>query len=125
MIHTLDVSSQRLINILKILLQEKEWVTPKNISDSLGVSEKTVNDDLKFIKDSWGDIVDIQTSYSLGIKATNISVSTFIKIQSQILLDSIPIKFLRVLMFYPYETLNDYADRYTSAVPPYTDTSQK
>lgn len=111
MIHTLDVSSQRLINILKILLQEKEWVTPKNISDSLGVSEKTVNDDLKFIKDSWGDIVDIQTSYSLGIKATNISVSTFIKIQSQILLDSIPIKFLRVLMFYPYETLNDYADR--------------
>lgn len=111
MIHTLDVSSQRLINILKILLQEKEWVTPKNISDTLGVSEKTVNDDLKFIKDSWGDIVDIQTSYSLGIQATNISVSTFIKIQSQILLDSIPIKFLRVLMFYPYETLNDYADR--------------
>lgn len=111
MISIIDISSKRIIKILQLFLQNQDWLTVKQISNELNVSEKTINDDLKLIKDNWESTINLTSSFTQGMKATNLSVSNLIDIQSDILLSSVSIKFIKALFYYPNEHLNFYADK--------------
>lgn len=106
----LDVSSQRLIKILELMLLTEQPLTIKDMSAQLNVSEKTINDDLKHIKETWGDTIGIKTSSALGTTADNLSVSLLTEIESQVLLNSVPIMFIEALIWHPHHDLNYYAD---------------
>ena len=111
MISIIDISSKRIIKILQLFLQNQDWLTVKQIASELNVSEKTINDDLKLIKDNWESTISLTSSFTQGIKAPNLSVSNLIDIQSEILLSSVSIKFIKALFYYPNEHLNVYADK--------------
>ncbi len=111
MFSILDTSSKRLINTLKLLLKSEDWLTVREISDLLNVSEKTIHDELTYIQDTFNDKVGLESLSPYGIRASKLSVNVFLDIQSQILLNSIPIQFILALVQYPDQTLNDYAEK--------------
>lgn len=106
----LDVSSQRLINILYILLHADEWITIREISKKLSVSEKTIHDDLKFIQDNFNSKIDIESTAPYGIQSSKMTANIFLEVQSEILYNSITIKFILLLLEKPNNDLNFYSD---------------
>lgn len=110
-IKILDNSSQRLISILSLLLETEEGIKISEIASNLNVSEKTIHDDLKIISESWANVIGLNLSLNGTIKVSKLSVSTFLQVRSSILLQSIPMKFLKSLVYHPNEDLNFYADK--------------
>lgn len=111
MLSILDTTSKRLIDTLKLLLKSENWLTIRQIADLLNVSEKTIHEDLNYIQNNLDDRVGLEFISPYGIRASKLSVNVFLDIQSQILLNSIPIQFILVLAKQPNQTLNDYAER--------------
>ncbi|MGX7025251.1 HTH domain-containing protein [Vagococcus hydrophili] len=106
----LDVSSQRLIKILTVLLHTDNWITIREISKQLSVSEKTIHDDLKYIQGNLSSMIEIESSFPYGIQASKMTSNVFLEIQSEILLNSISIKFILILLETPDKDLNYYSD---------------
>lgn len=105
MIRILDTSSQRLLKILNLLLKKESWLTIEYLSIKLGVSEKTIHDDLILIQENWSSTVGLEFINSHKVRANKLSISIFLHLQSIILLQSIPIKFLNSIIYYPNKNL--------------------
>ncbi|MFC6346058.1 helix-turn-helix domain-containing protein [Vagococcus carniphilus] len=110
MLSILDTTSKRLVDTLELLLKSENWLTVRQIADLLNVSEKTIHEDLNYIQDNLNDKVGLEFLSPYGIRASKLSVNVFLNIQSQILLNSIPIQFILALAKNPNQTLNDYAE---------------
>lgn len=110
MLSILDSTSRRLVDTLELLLKSDNWLTIRQISDLLQVSEKTIHDDLRYIQDNLDDKVGLEFLSPYGIRASKLSVNAFLDIQSNVLLNSIPIQFILALAKQPNRTLNDYAE---------------
>lgn len=110
MIRILDSSSQRLLQILNLLLKNNDWLTIDYISNELGASEKTIHDDLILIQENWASTVGLEFINSHKVKATKLSISIFLNLQSVILSQAIPIKFLKSIIYHPNKNLIFHSD---------------
>lgn len=110
MLHVLDNYSDRLITILHVLFKSDGKISFDTLSDTLDISEKTLYDDLTFINENWDDIIEISLSDTDEICAPKMSMSTFLTLQSMILLDAVPIKIIKAIFFYPNEKLSFYSE---------------
>lgn len=111
MLDILDSSSKRTIQILMLLLDSQEPISIKKIAMALKVSERTIWEDVKKINDKWSDLIDLQISLQNEITPLHLNTGIFLTIQSTLLLESISIKFLKLLFYHPYEELVFFADK--------------
>lgn len=111
MLKILDVSSQRLIKMLNLLLNAEGWLTIKNIATELQTSEKTIVEDIKRIKLYWESKIGLETSCYEEIRPTKLSVNNLIDIQSSILSDAVPIKLIESVFYCPNKDLNFHAEK--------------
>lgn len=110
MLAILDVSSQRLIKILDILLHSDDWITIREIAKKLAVTEKTIHDDLNYIQDNLNSKIEIETTFPYGIRSSKMTPNIFLDAQSEILFNSITIQFILLLLKIPGRDLNFYSD---------------
>lgn len=111
MIDILENTSQRILKTLTILLNNSKTISTKELALQLSVSEKTVQEDLKIIKESWGEEINLQISRNNQIRTSELTTSIFLTIQSNILLNSVPIKLLKSLFYHPTQELSYYAEK--------------
>lgn len=111
MLKILDVSSQRLIKMLNLLLNAEKSLTIKDISTELQISEKTIIEDVKRIKVYWESKIGLETFSDEEIRPTKLSVNNLIDIQSSILSEAVPIKLIESVFNYPKKELNFHAER--------------
>lgn len=111
MLKILDNFSERIINIIHMLFKSDGKIHIDNILNSLDISDKTLYDDFRFINENWGHIIEINFSESEEICAPKMSMSTFLELQSIILLDTVSIKILKSIFFYPYQKLSFHINR--------------
>lgn len=110
MLTIVDNFSKRTIDILKILSEKNDWITIKDISEQLNVSEKTIHDNLKYIREDLSDKVVIESSNIRGIRTIDFPVNIFLEVQSHILFSSISIKFILKVLEKPHHDLNYYSE---------------
>lgn len=110
MLKILDNFSDRLINILHMLFKSDGKLAIDKMIHELDISEKTLYDDFTFINENWEHIIEINISDSNEICAPKMSMSTFLELQSIILLDTVPVKILKTLFYHPNEKLNYYVE---------------
>ncbi len=111
MFDILDVSSQRMIKILEILLYSEKWITIRDISKKIEVSEKTVYADLNYLTKNLNTVIEIETAVPYGIMSPKLTANIFLECQSEILLKNISIKFILLLLEVPDKDISFYSDR--------------
>ena len=107
----LDSPSQRQIKIIEILSEANEWVTTGKLALDLGVAAKTITDDVKIIREEWGEELKIESSFVYGIRINQSSTSILTNVFSDIFNQSMSVKWIKLIFYFPYKDLNFYADK--------------
>lgn len=106
----LDKYHYRQLFILDRLHESDSWVTSKELSQELNVSERTITEDFAKINQLWGQNILLECSKYLGYKLNNLPRSIEFIIKSDILLDTVPIQFIELLFFKPNKNITFYAN---------------
>lgn len=107
----LDRSSQRIINILDILVTNEDWITFSELSKEVDASVRTISEDIGIIRKRWGADLNIEVSTKWGIKLHNQSVATIGCVFIQLFNESTALKWLREIFFYPGNLIDFYEER--------------
>lgn len=107
----LDAPSQRQIKIIEFLTSSDGWVTIGNLAKSLGVATKTINEDISIIRESWGEELNIESSFVYGIRINQASSSILLMIFSDIFNESLSVKWIELVFYTPYKDLKYYAEK--------------
>ncbi|MGL4642731.1 MAG: helix-turn-helix domain-containing protein [Vagococcus fluvialis] len=111
MLRVLDNFSDRLHRIFQLLFLSDGKIKFKKMQNLLNVSEKTLEYDLIFINENWGQIITIEYSNFDEICSPKMAMNTYLELQSIILLNSVSIKIIKAIFFNPYEKTNFYVDK--------------
>lgn len=111
MLQILDSFSDRLNRILHLLFLSDGKIKFQEMVQHLNVSEKTLEDDIKFINDNWKETIKIEYSNFDEICCPKMSMNIFLELQSIILMNSVSIKILKNLFFYPYEKTTFHVEK--------------
>ena len=106
----LDAPSQRQIKIIEFLTSSDGWVTIGNLAKSLGVATKTINEDISIIRESWGEELNIESSFVYGIRINQASSSILLMIFSDIFNESLSVKWIELVFYTPYKDIKYYAE---------------
>lgn len=117
MYNIINYSSKRMIRIIKLLFQNNGFYRTNDLCELIGVSNKTLIDDLKNLNKYISSISDLSLDFNKNdINITNFSYKSFTLIQSKILLDSLSVKFILELVNFPNEDINYYSEKLFTSV---------
>ncbi|MFV0528319.1 MAG: helix-turn-helix domain-containing protein [Lachnospiraceae bacterium] len=105
----LDPYSQRIIKITEILIQKDSWMTAKALAERLEVSERTILYDIESLKQRWGNHLDVQTSMHQGFRIITQSIYAIQQVISDILSDSVAIRWIESIFFHPYSSTDFFS----------------
>lgn len=111
MIAILDGPSRRMICLIEHLAISDGWLTVGKVAKELGCSEKTVQDDLHYIREKWGNLIEIETSFTYGIRMEHIPTSVLYFIFSEIFKEALAVRWLELVFCEPYHDLEYYAKK--------------
>lgn len=101
-------SDQRRISILEILLEKDDYISINNLSKLLGASERTISEDISFLKSDYSDMLSLSISMKNGIKLENQSISNMESIFRSIFNESIALQWIKELLIHPCESIEYY-----------------
>ena len=104
----LDVSSQRLISILEILLENDGWTTFASLGSAIETSERTVAKDIAMLRERWGHHLNIEVSKKNGVRLINQNISSTGAVFTDIFNDSLSLQWIRELLFHPSMSMEFY-----------------
>ena len=104
----LDVSSQRLISITEILLENDGWTTFASLGSAIGTSERTVAKDIAMLRERWGHHLNIKVSKKNGVRLINQNISSIGAVFKDIFNDSLSLQWIRELLFHPSMSMEFY-----------------
>ena len=107
----LDISSQRLIIILEILLENYGWTTFANLGSAIDTSERTVAKDIVMLRQRWGHHLNIEVSKKNGVRLINQNIASMGAVFTDIFNDSLSLQWIRELLFHPSKSIEFYEDR--------------
>ena len=107
----LDSPSQRQIKIIEVLSESNEWVTMAKLASKLDVAPKTITDDVNIIRERWEDELKLESSFVYGVRINQSSASILLKIYAEIFKQSITLKWMELVFYYPYNDLKFYAHK--------------
>ncbi|MBC3887122.1 hypothetical protein GH810_02210 [Acetobacterium paludosum] len=107
----LERSSQRIINILDVFVTQEGWITIGELSELVDAGVRTISNDVGIIKKRWGAELNIEVSTKWGIKLHNQNVATIGNVFKQIFNESIALKWLEEIFFFPGKRIEFYEDR--------------
>lgn len=107
----LNVSSQRVIEILETLVDHEGWITTAEIAETVHSSERTVSKDLSVLRKRWGQNLGIEISTKSGVKLNNRNVATVSKVFIDIFNESTALQWIREMLFSPGKSLEFYEEK--------------
>lgn len=107
----LDISSQRLIIMLEILLENDGWTTFANLGSAIDTSERTVAKDIVMLRKRWGHHLNIEVSKKNGVRLINQNIASMGAVFTDIFNDSLSLQWIRELLFHPSKSIEFYEDR--------------
>ncbi len=107
----LDASSQRLINVVETLILQDDWITTHNLAESIGVSERTISEDIAVIKKRWGSYLDIEISTKKGIKVHNQNIAMMERAFIDIFNEATALRWLAEIFFFPRKGIDYYEEK--------------
>ncbi|MGO2638299.1 MAG: helix-turn-helix domain-containing protein, partial [Enterococcus viikkiensis] len=105
--HALSSTKNRQINIIQILRTANNYVSIKQLAESVNAVPKTVVSDCLEIEDQWGDIVQIEKSASGEFRLSEKDNHSVHEIFSAILKESPTFQLLELLFFQPGKLRTD------------------
>jgi len=111
MLALLDETDQRRIGILETLMQQTQWITIGELAQRVGASERTVHSDLVFIKNEWGEKLQLDVSLKNGVQLGCRSAAVLHDIQIDIFKSAVAPRFLRDLFFFSDQTIEFYTQK--------------
>ena len=110
MIELLDSNAQRMSNIVKKLGEDREWNKTAELAVLLNVSQRTVSNDLKMIKERWGTLLNFESSLKDGVRINNYSIISQETIIKALISESTAINLIELIFNQPYNNLDYYAE---------------
>jgi hypothetical protein len=108
MLALLDETDQRRIGILETLMQQTQWITIGELAQRVGASERTIHSDLVFIKNEWGEKLQLDVSLKNGVQLGCRSAAMLHDIQIDIFKSAVAPRFLRDLFFFSDQNIEFY-----------------
>lgn len=111
----MDFQSKRIVNIIHFLANKNAHLKVSDIAEMNDCSEKTVYNDIKFIQNSWNDLLNIERYNNVFV--ANIKSQSHVKyIYSQILSNSNSIKILVAIFMKPDQSIHYYATKTNTSI---------
>lgn len=110
MLSILESKYQIVLKILIVFITEGDWLTVNQLSEKLDVKNRTISNNLKFLKDNYPEI-GFETSYSKGTRLTHLSRETFKEVKMKILKESLAVKLISSVYYNPHDYLEQHMDR--------------
>ncbi|WP_018212677.1 helix-turn-helix domain-containing protein [Desulfitobacterium hafniense] len=107
----LSASSQRMINILEALSVRKGWSTFAELSEAVQASERTVAEDISYLRRHWGQILNIECSKKNGVRLLNQNTASIGLVFNDLFNDSVALRWLKELLFHPNNPAEFYESR--------------
>ncbi|MEA4933586.1 MAG: helix-turn-helix domain-containing protein [Lawsonibacter sp.] len=107
----LDASSQRGMKVLETLIWMDNWVTARELASMLNVSERTILDDLSYLKKRWGKYLNVDISVKNGILMHNRNIAIMGKVFIDIFNDSTALQWLERILFFPDQNIEFYENK--------------
>lgn len=107
----LSPSSQRMIDILEALSAHPGWTTFADLSAAVQASERTVAEDIAYLKKHWGQILNLELSKKNGIKLQNQNTASLGLVFNDLFNESVALRWLKELLFHPQQTAGFYENK--------------
>lgn len=104
----LDKSSQRIIQILEILVDREDWTTIKDLSFMIDASERTLSEDISTLKRRWGNYLNIELSIKNGVRIPNPNISMLGTVFISLFNESTALRLLETIFLNPREKIEFY-----------------
>jgi len=111
MLFLLDETDQRRIALLNILTHQEGWITIGALACLVRASERTVHSDLIYLKNKWESPLQIDISQKNGVRLGCQNAAILHEIQIDIFKSGVAPRFLRDLLYFPFETEEFYLKR--------------
>lgn len=107
----LNKQSYRSIQIIEMLVFSDTWITQGKMAQKLEVSERTMAEDIALVRKHYAELLDLQSSNKLGIRARNRNVAVLNTILSDIFRSSFILQWVELVFLYPDNSTLFYAKR--------------
>lgn len=104
----LSKSHQRQLSILEVLLEMDDYISIHSLSKLLGASERTISEDISYLRSNYSDMLSLTISRKNGIKLENQSISNMEAVFRSIFNESFALEWIRELIIHPYESIEFY-----------------
>lgn len=104
----LDLSSQRQIRIVEILAENDDWITYAQLSSALETSERTIAEDLSFLRTKWGHVLNFEVVKRNGIRLRHKNAASMSLVITEIFKESVALRWIKELLFHPKMPLDFY-----------------
>lgn len=111
MLFLLDETDQRRINLLEVLTKQSGWITIGELARLVHASERTIHSDLIYLKNRWESPLQIEISLKNGVRMGCQNAAMLHEIQVDIFKSGIAPRFLKDLLYFPYENEEFYIKR--------------
>lgn len=110
MLSLLESKHQMLLRILVVFITEGDWLTVNQLSEKLGLKNRTISNYLKFLKDNYPEI-GLETSYSKGTRLNDLSGESFKDIKLKIASESVSVQLISSIYYNPHDHLENHMSR--------------
>lgn len=110
MFELMSHNAQRLKNILTFFVLRTEWITHKELANELDTSVRTLSNDIKYLKERWGDHLNFESHPQFGIREHSLSVNHVESIINDMTKESLALSLIEILFFEPNMDLDYYVD---------------
>ena len=111
MLALLDETDQRRIFILEVLMEQPGWITIGALAQRVSASERTIQTDLVFFKNAWGDRLSLDISQKHGVRLHSRSFATLHALSIEIVKNAVAPRLIRDLFFFPDQPMEFYTNK--------------
>ena len=104
----LSFKSIRALQIAEKLINNHEYILLKDLQEMNACSNKTVYDDIQYLKDNWNEYLDLDLIKN-KVRSKKTSVYDLMHMKRNLFHDEIRVKLIINIFFHPYLDMNDYS----------------
>ena len=111
MLALLDETDQRRIFILEVLMEQLGWITIGELAQRVFASERTIQTDLVFFKNAWGDRLNLDVSQKHGVRLLCRSYATLHALSIEIVKNAVAPRLICDLFLFPDQSMEFYTNK--------------
>ncbi len=104
----LDSTTKRRLKILEQLSKTAEWISSTHLAEENNASLRTINTDIRYLKDQWSPFLIMETSKKNGVRLTTPPTSHIRTIYTNVLKENETFQFLEHIFFQPFRSLEEW-----------------